>query len=208
VKFGSYTILFAVLYAATAKAQCPSNRGQLEVTASYGLISSNQVSDNFTTADNSAGTKTRTYNSGSSFVSVKYFLFNRLAVGLSGGVASEKGQNSDRVNPAVVASTYTENFATIALEFCYVYHFRKHVEVYTFAGFGPSFISTETTFSTGLNAGTTLTSKENKIKAQYTPIGICIGNRLAGFVELGLGYKGVLNAGISYKFGSSCWWKQ
>lgn len=35
---------------------------------------------------------------------------------------------------------------------------------------------------------------------QFSPVGIRVGHRLAAFAELGIGIKGYVNAGISYKF--------
>ena len=93
------------------------------------------------------------------------------------------------------------------MELYYIYYFRKRLEIYTLAGFGPAFISTDYTYPNGNPSAANTSPKEDHIRAQYTPIGVRYGGRLGGFVELGLGYKGVINGGISYKFGSPCWWK-
>ena len=205
--FTSFILLTFTTYSFISRGQCPSNKAQLEIAVSYGLVTGSQVSDQISNNEHSDG-KTTTYNSGNTFLTVRYFLFNRLALGFSGGITNEKGQYTDRTNPALISSTYKTSFTTVAMELYYVYQFRKHLEVYTLAGFGPSFTTTETTSNVSPTSGAITTAKEDKIKAQYTSLGIHYGGRLGGFVEIGIGYKGLINGGISYKFGSSCWWKQ
>ncbi len=201
-------IIAALAHKGIALAQCPSNRSQLEITASYGLITGNQFAENFNSAENT-DSKTRTYSSGNPFLSVRYFLFNRLALGASVGNTSEKGQYPDRTNPAFIVSTYRQSYTMVAMELYYIYYFRKHLEIYTIAGFGPSFSTVETATYLSPNVpGPVTTASEDKIKAQYTPVGVRYGGRLGGFLELGMGYKGLINGGVSYKFGSPCWWKQ
>ena len=39
-----------------------------------------------------------------------------------------------------------------------------------------------------------------KVTAHASPFGMRIGRKLAGFVEIGLGYKGLINMGASYRF--------
>jgi len=191
--------------------QCPSNKGQLDVSVSYGVITGDQVAQQFSTGDNansSGNNKTLTYNSGATFFSARYFLFNRLAIGLCYGVTNERGQYADRTNPSFIASTYKQGITTIAMELYYIYSFRKYFEVYTLLGIGPAFINTQTTAYAAPNAtGVITTAAENNLKAQYSPIGVRFGGKLGGFVELGIGYKGVISGGVSYKFGRPCWWK-
>lgn len=205
--FTCFISIMPIAYSLISNGQCPSNKAQLEVAVSYGIITGSQVADRFNNTDNSDG-KTRTYNSGNSFITVRYFLFNRLALGLSGGITNEKGQYTDRTNPSLISSTYKASYTTIAVELYYIYSFRKRLEIYTLAGAGPSFTTIQTTTYLGVTTGVTTTNKEDKIKVQYTPIGVRYGGRLGGFLEIGIGYKGLINGGISYKFGSPCWWKE
>jgi hypothetical protein len=187
-----------------AVGQCPSNKGQLELAISYGLMTGDQFSDQV--SNNPA--KKMTYNSGNAFFTLRYHFFSCLALGLAGGVTDAKGQYTDAYHPSVVTSTYQQHVTTVAFEVYYVYTFRKYLEVFTFLGAGPEFGNTPSTTSPAPNnTGVTTTDGREAIKVQYTPIGIRVGGRLAGFAELGIGYKGLFNAGISYKFGRPCWWK-
>jgi len=184
--------------------QCPSNKYQWDLSVSYGLISTSQFAAN----NNTDGDKMIASSSGASFFTVRYFLFNRLAICASGGVSGEKGRYNDPYNPSFITSGYQLNTTTIAVELYYIYFFRKYLEVYTFAGAGPSFTTTET----NINATTSIPASANTVsadifKAQYTPIGIRLGGRLGGYAEVGYGYKGIFNFGISCKLGPACWWK-
>jgi hypothetical protein len=202
--FRFITFLSLVVTSGSVQAQCPSDKGQLEIAASYGTVTGDQVS--IGAAENNKGL---TYHSGASSVTARYFMFSCLAFGFSGGIVQEKGRYNDAFHPSVITSTYSQSSTTIALEGYYVYFFRKYLEVYTLLGFGPSFTTVTTvTNPTLYTAGFTTTASHDGLKMQYDPIGVRVGGRLGGFVEAGFGYKGLVNAGISYKLGPSCWWKE
>ena len=207
-----YTVLIILTASSLAcKAQCPSNKGQLEVAVSQGFITSDQISDQVAANENASsgsGGKTQTYNSGATFVTIRYFLYNRIALGFTGGITNERGQYTDKYTPSMITSTYTQSITTIAPELYYIYFFRKYFEVYSLLGIGPAFTSITTTVNpTPYTARSVTTSGSDVIKLQYTPIGIHIGGRIGGFAELGIGYKGTINVGASFKFGPTCWWR-
>jgi hypothetical protein len=209
-KLVPYTIALLLFIAAYPCAgQCPSNKAQLEIAASYGPVTSDQFTDQFSTSTTTGPSrnKSRTYASGTSFITVRYFMFNRLAIGFTGGIQSERGEYTNVFTPTIVSGTYETTTTTFALEFYYVYYFRKFIEVYTLFGFGPGLINTETTLIPAATTPVT-TESANKLKVQYAPVGVRFGGRLGGFLELGIGYKGLVNAGLSYRLGRPCWWKQ
>ncbi|MCW3120547.1 MAG: hypothetical protein JWQ38_39 [Flavipsychrobacter sp.] len=185
-------------------AQCPNYIRQLDIAASYGSISPDQINLGVN-VDN----KTISYISGAQFVSVRYFLYAYLSMGFTGGIVMERGQYADDRNHAIVKSTYTKQAMTIAPELYYVYLYRKYFEAYTLLGAGvASSRVTTTTNATIYTPASTATTSESRIKMQYTPIGIRVGGHLSAFAELGFGYKGVFNAGVSFRFGHPVWWKQ
>jgi hypothetical protein len=200
----SFVVLVILAKGFVCSAQCPSDKRQVEITASYGIISGGQLSNGL-----SENNQTITYSSGAAFITARYFLYNRLALGVAGGEAAENGQFDNAYSPSTITSSYKQTVTTIAAELYYVYLFRKYLELYTFFGVGPGFTSTTTvTNPTSRTAGYTTIKEHDALRAQYTPIGIRVGGRLGFFGEFGLGYKGVLNAGISFKFGPSCWWRE
>jgi len=198
-----YHILPAILIiwgSVCCQAQCPSNKHQFELAGSYGFKSSTELfsSDPY---------RAQTASSGNMFVTARYFLFNRLALGLSGGMLTAKGSFSGKYDP-VARGTYEEQINTVAMEFYYIYFFRRYMEVYTIVGFGPGFYTTTTnTFASASQPASSATETHNAVRLQYTPIGVRVGGRVGAFAELGVGYKGLVNAGISFKLGPSCWWR-
>ncbi|MCK4288204.1 MAG: hypothetical protein KAW86_03280, partial [Bacteroidales bacterium] len=44
------------------------------------------------------------------------------------------------------------------------------------------------------------TNNINHFNFQITAVGVRLGKSLGGFMELGFGYKGLLNFGLSYQF--------
>ncbi len=75
------------------------------------------------------------------------------------------------------------------------YYKKNHIDLYGAAGAGAIY---ETTKKDIKDAKT-----ENKtiFAYQVTPIGLRVGNEtIGGFLELGYGQKGLINAGISFKF--------
>ena len=161
----------------------------------YGLYYGNEGMD---------GNKTITRYPETTFFTTRYFIYNRLAIGCALGLGAEHGTYSNGPTPGYAHGSYNVNNTTLAFEVYYIYFFRKYLEVYTYAGIGPSFISKQEMGSPGFDA---LSYKTEIVKAQYTPAGIRFGGRIGGYAELGYGYKGMVNLGISFKIGPSCWWK-
>ncbi len=202
-------LLFAFAGIDSAYGQCPSNKRQLDISVSYGVISTDQVfgvpNDDGATV---SGQKTLTSTPGSPFINVRYFFFNRLAFGVTCGFLSESGKYTDPYNPLNIPGTYTKHTTVAAFEVYYIYMFRKYLELYTLAGTGPSFSNMNIDVNQQGGSSSTNVQTLNKMKVQYTPIGIRYGGKLGAYAELGIGYKGVFNAGISYKLGPGSWWKE
>ncbi len=195
--------LWLCLLAVSLSAQCPSNRGQLDISASYGVGSPDQV--NLGVQENY---KTTTYISGATFVSGRYFLYRVMGIGFTAGTISEKGNETDAFNKSFVKNTFVKSITTVAVEAYYVYVFKKYIEAYTVFGIGPAFTTITTTNNpTPYVAGSVVTTKSDGLRLQYTPIGIRLGGRIGAFAELGFGYKGLFNGGVSFKIGPSCWWR-
>jgi len=201
-------VLFLFFASIACNAQCPSNKRQIDIVASYGFITGDEISEKIAPGDNSQSNTNIVYNSGASFLTVRYFLYNRLAIGFSWGVTKERWQYNDPYNPSFSAHSYKQNSTTGAFEVYYIYVFRKYFEVYTLAGIGASHNTREEPVFSAGQIYSTATSSHDVLKAQYTPIGVRAGGRLGAFAELGIGYKGLLNLGVSFKLGPSSWWKE
>ena len=48
---------------------------------------------------------------------------------------------------------------------------------------------------------TRVPNNRTHFNAYCSPVGIKFGKKLGGYIEIGIGYKGMINGGISYRFG-------
>jgi hypothetical protein len=194
-------LLAATLFLCTVHsfAQCPSNKYQWEFAGSYGLISAAMLrpSDSYTGVN--AGPAPN-----AACLTVRYFVYNRLAIGATGGFASAMGTYT-HFGAGGPGGNYKVSANIAAAELYYIYTFRKYIELYALAGVGMAFVTT------GIKPETSLTDVYQndlygKLMAQVTPLGVRVGGRLGAFAEVGYGYKGIVSAGVSFKLGPSCWW--
>ncbi len=130
------------------------------------------------------------------------YSINRFRIGadLAFAKVSSKVKYSSKAEPYVKENEI--NFMVLpTVEFVYFKH--KLIELYGSAAAGVDFIRySETALN---NSGKELVSDKSKFGTQFAfqanPIGFRIGNnRIGGFVELGLGYKGFVTTGLSLKF--------
>ena len=88
------------------------------------------------------------------------------------------------------------NFITIAFEGHYRYQNLKKVQLYSGIGIGYS-LGSETLTPPGESGKSSVSGSINRIAYQINAIGIRVGNNIGGFLELGYGYKGIVNMGVS-----------
>ena len=91
------------------------------------------------------------------------------------------------------------NVTTLAVEVKPIYYNGKLIELYGFAGLGARYYSEKLTSGENNTYGKTDSYPTFLPNTQWTPIGVHVGKKLSGFLELGVGYKGLINGGISYK---------
>ena len=86
---------------------------------------------------------------------------------------------------------YNRYYYTVAAESVFNYLNKPNVRIYGLLGFGgtlanvPNFDNFKTTVIPNF---------------QINPFGISFGNTVAGYFEIGYGYKGIVNAGVAYRF--------
>jgi hypothetical protein len=71
------------------------------------------------------------------------------------------------------------------------------IQLYTMLGLGVTLNTEKGSYN---STGDTDTETSSNLAFQVTPIGMRIGRKLGGFAELGFGYKGIMNFGLSYRF--------
>ena len=89
-------------------------------------------------------------------------------------------------------------YLTFAVEPKFNYLSKPSLQLYGYFGLGATIVNfSNAIFDDGTEAEI---SRVPYINAHFTPIGVRFGKEFGGFVELGYGYKGILNAGFSYQF--------
>lgn len=88
------------------------------------------------------------------------------------------------------------SFITAAFEGHYRYQNLKKVQLYSGFGIGYT-IGNETLTPPPESGKQSSKGSINRIAYQINAIGIRIGSNIGGFLELGYGYKGIINAGFS-----------
>ena len=178
--------------------------GDQELSVSYGLTSGTDVINGFLLHRGSPSFDRGNYNSATSktgdiFLTYRYFINRRLDIGITAGFEAVSFDNYDNARPPIYTSSYKATVTTIAAELKPVYYNGRIVQLYGLMGVGVRYYAQkEVAF---------YTTPENKVgntpgfffNSQWTPIGIRAGKGLSGFLELGFGYKGLINVGASYK---------
>ncbi len=133
-------------------------------------------------------------SSGALFGSYRRNLFQWLSVGLTAGFEKE---SKDLVIEGMNVGLYTRYVFTIAPELQARYYHRGATTMYGALGIGNSFVSEQ---YTSLTSDKHLDATDNYAGFQVSPIGIKVGRKLNGFGEIGFGYKGMVQLGISYRY--------
>lgn len=133
-------------------------------------------------------------SSGALFGSYRRNLLQWLSVGLTAGVEKE---TKDLLIDGAKAGLYTRCVVTIAPELQARYYHKGLTTMYGAFGLGNSFVSEQ---YTSLTSDKHIDATDNYAGFQISPIGIKVGRKLNGFGEIGFGYKGMVQLGISYKY--------
>lgn len=168
-----------------------------EIRLGYGLASAPEIIDglsNLSTSLISIGTVKASSNLsyGPIAVGVNYYPMHKLSVGLQ--YSNTKLNNTLELNNAVGSSDYKNTYNVIMARSDY-YYATGFIQVYSGLGAGVSFAkSVPTNGTTGNDV------KSTDFAYQINAIGARVGRTIGAFAELGFGYNGVLNLGISAKF--------
>jgi hypothetical protein len=92
---------------------------------------------------------------------------------------------------------YKSNGVYFLIETRYYYIHQRRFQL--FSGFSPGIAFIEIKDSNSKN-GISLPESITQFAFQANLIGVRVGGKVAGFVEVGLGYKGALNVGVSHRF--------
>lgn len=125
------------------------------------------------------------------YLSYRYKLKPKCSLGITTGYRS---RTYDKVHDQSGTYGYKTKSAVMAFE-CVFHHYHKpNMAVYSLAGLGSYFTEDRSILYPDQ------TYSDGAMTFQATPLGLRIGRTVGVFAELGFGYKGILNLGISGKF--------
>lgn len=169
-----------------------------EISASYGLVTVDQVADIFAQVLISLFTLGNLemddhQYSGAWFLSYKYGVTYRMDLGVTAGLDRVKGNLwwDDELE-----GTFRQSHYTMAAEMTYRWIKKDLVNMYSGIGIGYTFTNSYADLLNGesedINSG--------HVTGQLNLIGLRVGKKFGVFTEFGFGYKGIINLGASYKF--------
>jgi len=173
-----------------------------EVYAGFGLLNDNQMGSMFADIFSTVITlgylvEPGEYRAFTPFVGYRYCFTKRFSLGgvFAYDVNSVKVYNNATPDQKREVNRY---FMTYAVEPKFNYVSKPAFQFYGYLGLGATIVTFgSATFKDGSKAEL---SRVPYVNVHVTPIGIKFGEEFGGFVELGYGYKGILNAGINFRF--------
>ncbi len=181
-----------------AKAQ---EKGTNEISIGYGVGSSDQFFDNLVDISVFAVTiGNLTYDNkvfrGPLYVNYNYAIKDQLMIG---GTVTYSKITRDVFLSKISLGEQINNIFTIGLESNYRYISNRSFQMYSGLGLGYSVNFSKSRSNSGKKDSRRGQTNSN-LNFHLTGIGLRFGKKIAGYFEIGLGYKGVYNLGISHQF--------
>jgi hypothetical protein len=196
--------------------------GDVELSVGSGVWSSDELFDGYSPGFLMGATLRdyiNTQYSGTYHVTAKYFVNKRISVGITFAYENESGDwrkndpTSDRNEFTIVQlGTFKRQAFTFAPEVYLTYLNKGIARLYCTAGLGFTYHHEVDRYSdsyymaagyyNGMSTlGTPQEFNNNKVQPNvyFSPLGMSIGGRVQWFTEIGIGYKGVINTGLSVK---------
>jgi hypothetical protein len=166
-------------------------KGQVEVSAGVGMISFYRIVDKVISLNGDNYRSSGAYN-----FSYRYYVTRRFSFGVN--LAYEYvNSHRDVTVYGVRGNSDQQRFLTMSPEVTFTYvdrrRHRSGLRLYWLAAWGITSVSDK---FPGENPDRAFVP----LGIQITPVGVRVGHDLAGYAELGFGYKGLLSAGLSYRF--------
>jgi outer membrane protein W len=140
------------------------------------------------------GTFNAEYESGTGAILLgyRYSAGEKFSIGIDGSYTKIKEILKIQSKP--VGSFYKQ-FYTIAPYVAYNYIKKEKFSMYSGIGLGYTFVKDEYTMDDGGNE----TNNSGEFAFHLSAFGVRFGKNIGGYVEVGYGYKGLVNLGVSFK---------
>lgn len=172
-------------------------KGKNEILVSVGVITSNGFLSNIESIIEGAFSRASYENSSPRIaytITYKKAIENNWFVFVDG---SYQNIHKNMVKNKLVIGASNQNFYTIGVGSDYHYLTKEWCQIYS--GISIAYTIQKTTNKHNDN-NTTFVSNNKFFNFQINALGLRIGKEFAGTLELGYGYKGVINLGTSYQF--------
>lgn len=192
-------ILLLLLMLQISNSFAQNSKGTIEINGSYGFISAPRVSNYASNILGSVGTLGNYdvcdhENSGPVSVHPKYYISDKIKLGLNITFEQEKEKTMDNgLNTGKIKS----NYCSFMPSFTYNYWQRDNCQVYGCVSLGAG-IENSTFSPVNKELYSEKTEHSVKFAYQVSVFGIRYGKKMGVFMELGYGYNGIFQAGISY----------
>lgn len=173
-----------------------------EVLIGHGFLPSEQM---FSGASSRLSYSNDHY-SGSIFATYRYHITEGMSLGLTMAYEYEQGTWNKGLYLFGPGNSYEGRFhrsaLTVAPELTFTYcdYADGLVRLYGAVGMGYTFRNEKVTYGNANAEYNTPYAAPIHFNAYGSPLGIRFGRELSGFFELGLGYKGLFNYGLTYRF--------
>ena len=148
---------------------------------------------------------------GAAFITYRRSITHKLSLGFTAGLDNESGDlsygNPEQNATGLEGTTghYIVRSYTLATEALFAYIKKGRFMFYGYGGAGATIFKDNYTLYYGNGTPVTLPSNpytysHTYFNMQVSPIGIRFGGNIAGFVEMGFGYKGLISGGLSARF--------
>jgi len=189
-------VLFALACTACTTVYAKGLKNKLEIAASCGIHPPRTMQDRLLGHGQLSTQLTWT-----TFATVRYRVSNRLAVGLAMGTQHfpTAPYYDYYASPNTPSQRSQLHNTCVSSEVLGYYVNRSLIRAYTYLGIGCSLYKQSDEYFLSGYPSEKHEHNYSALNMQYVPLGISVGHRLSGFAEIGVGYKGIVNAGISYR---------
>ena len=194
------TFLTAIMFLFVVSMNAQSKKNEIDLGA--GVWSTNEIVGTMSSVIVSGLTGIKmgdNNNTGAIHLGYKYALSERFALGpvftYDQGIYNAKEFSKD-LSLYYTVGKFTSNFYTLAVEGDYKYVNSDKFKLYSLAGVGATLLNQVYK----PNEGDKKSQSKVFFNFQITPIAIKYGSVFGVFAELGFGYKGIVSAGLFYRF--------
>lgn len=188
------SLLVLLLFCSVVAYSQGEHQGKMEIYAGYGIATAQDI---VTGISNTLGTallpgmvkRIDISGGGALFAGVDYNITNRVTLGLQGNYASyDQTYRMDDESTSTLEMKYVTLMGHSRISWVN----KSFFQLYSALGAGVTMIR-----------GTAEDSKKDthgNFAFQVSPVGVRVGNHIAFFVEAGIGFQGILSAGLSVRF--------